>query len=71
LDVIKKKILKPKTIPDTVTVHMEKKIKRKRDRYGGRIHIVREPEDKMYRVSFTKLRSLADNSSVPFGYINE
>jgi hypothetical protein len=63
-------ILEPKTPPDTVTVHTEKKIKRKWDGNGGPIHIVTEPEDKMYRVCFTKRRRLADNSSVPFGYIN-
>jgi hypothetical protein len=64
-------ILETKTPPDTVTVHTEKKIKRKRDGNGGPIQIVTEPEDKLYRVCFTKRRRLADNTSVPFGYINE
>jgi hypothetical protein len=68
--VIKKMILERKTPPDTVTVHTEKIIKRKRDRNGGPLHIVTEPEDTMYRVWFTKRRRLADNSSVPYGYIN-
>ena len=52
---------------DTVTVHTERKIKRKRGK-GGRVQIVTEPEDKKYRVSFLKRRRLHDNTSVPFGY---
>ena len=52
---------------ETVTVHTEHKIKRKRA--DGRINIVTEPEDKIYRVSFLKRRRLCDNTSVPFGYI--
>ena len=52
---------------DTVTVHTERKIKRKRGN-GGRVQIVTEPEDKTYRVSFFKRRRLHDNTSVPFGY---
>ncbi len=52
---------------ETVTVHTERKIKRKRA--DGKIHIVTEPEDKTYRVSFLKMRRLCDNTSVPFGYI--
>ena len=51
-----------------VTVHSEKKIKRKR-RVGGVISIITEPEDKIYRISFFKRRRLNDNNSVPFGYI--
>jgi hypothetical protein len=51
----------------TVNVHTDKKIKRKRQ--GGGFHIVTEPEDKVYRVSFFKRRRLLDNTSVPFGYI--
>jgi hypothetical protein len=39
-------ILERKTPPNTVTVHAEKKIKRKREGNGGPIHIVTEPEDK-------------------------
>jgi hypothetical protein len=57
------------TESDRVTVHIEHKIKRKRA--GGRMDIITEPEDKMYRIWFFKRRRLADNSSVPFGYINE
>jgi len=52
---------------DTVTVHTERKIKRKRGN-GGRVQIVTELEDKTYRVSFFKRRGLHDNTSVPFGY---
>ena len=52
---------------DTVTVHTERKIKRKRGN-GGRVQIVTEPEDKTYRLSFLKRRRLHDNTSVPFGY---
>jgi ABC-type microcin C transport system duplicated ATPase subunit YejF len=33
--------------------------------------IIKEPEDKIYRISFFKRHRLADNSSVPFGYISE
>jgi len=51
-----------------VTVHTEKKIKRKWKAGGGIISIITEPEDKMYRMSFFKRRRLGDNSSVPCGY---
>ena len=51
-----------------MTVHNEKKIKRKR-RVGGAVSIVTEPEDKIYWTSFLKRLSLSDNNSVPFGYI--
>ena len=51
----------------TVTVHTERKIKRKRFG-GGTVAIVTEPEYKMYRNSFFKRRPLGENSSVPFGY---
>jgi len=37
---------------DTVTVNTERKIKRKRG--NGRVQIVKEPEDKTYRVSFLR-----------------
>jgi hypothetical protein len=57
---------------DTITVHTERKIKRKRGKEDdGRVMIITEPEDKTYRVSFFKRRRLNDNSSVPFGYIRE
>jgi hypothetical protein len=49
-------------------VHAENKIKRKGA--GERIDIITEPEDKIVQVSFFKRRRLADNTSVPFGYIN-
>ena len=52
---------------DTVSVHTERKIKRKRGN-GGRVQIVTEPEDKTYRVSFFNRRRLHHNTSVPFGY---
>jgi len=64
-DVIKAMILG--TEEPTVTVHTEKKIKRKRNG-GGTVAIVTEPEDKMYRISFLKRRRLGDNSSVPLWY---
>ena len=64
-DVIKALILG--TGEPTVTVHKEKNIKRKMN-VGGTVAIVTEPEDKMYRISFFKRRSLAENSSVRFGY---
>jgi hypothetical protein len=57
------------TDSDRVTVHTEHKMKRKRA--AGRKYISTEPEDKMYRVSFSNRIRLADNSSVPFGYISE
>jgi len=53
---------------ETVIVRTENKIKRKKI-YGG-VHLISEPEDKTYRVSFLKRRSLNDNTSLPFGYIN-
>jgi hypothetical protein len=46
-----------------VTVRTDKKIKRKKRAAG--MAIVREPEDKTYRVCFQKLRRLKDNT---FGY---
>jgi len=57
---------------DTVTIHTERKIKRKRGKDGdGRVIIISEPEDKTYRISFFKRIRLSDNSSVPLGYIRE
>jgi len=53
---------------NTVTVHTQRKIKRKRGN-GAMVQIVTEPEDKTYRVSFFKRSRLHDNTSVPFGYI--
>ena len=52
---------------ETVTVHTELKIKRKRA--DGKVHIVTETEEKVYRVSFLKRRHLCDNTSFPFGYV--
>jgi len=56
------------TVMRHVTVHTEKKIKRKRKVGGGIVSIRVEPEDKFYRISFFKRRRLADNSSFPFEY---
>jgi hypothetical protein len=54
---------------DTVTVHSDKKIKRKmRGGESAGVSIVREPEDKIYMVSFFKRRRLHHNTSIPFGY---
>ena len=52
---------------EVVTVHTDKKIKRKRKE--GRVQILSESEDKIYIVSFFKRRRLHDNNSVPFGYL--
>jgi hypothetical protein len=69
-DTIKDTILN-RDIKENITVHTAKKIKRKRGRDGdGNINIIREAEDKIYRVSFFKRRRLDDNTSVPLGYIN-
>jgi len=53
---------------ETVIVRTENKIKRKK--IDGGVHLISEPEDKTYRVSFLKRRRLNDNMSLPFGYIN-
>jgi len=53
---------------ETVIVRTENKIKRKK--IDGGVHLISEPEDKTYRVSFLKRRRLNDNTSLPFGYIN-
>ena len=65
-DVIKALVLRGDD-KETVTVHTERKIKRKRA--DGKIHIVTEPEDKINMDSFRNRRRLCDNTSVPFGYI--
>jgi len=49
-------------------VRTESKIKSKK--LDGGVHLIREREDKTYRVSFLKRRRLNDNTSLPFGYIN-
>jgi hypothetical protein len=58
---------------DIVTVHTDKKIKRKkRGRTDGGcagVSIITEHEDKIYRTSFLNKRWLTDNTSVSFGYI--
>jgi hypothetical protein len=64
-DVIKDMILNGGP-DDTVTVHTDKKIKRKKR--GAGVAIVTEPEDKIYRVCFQKRRRINDNISEPFGY---
>jgi hypothetical protein len=63
-DVIRRMIMRGE--PATVTVHTDKKIKRKRNEGVARIT---EPEEKVYRISFHKRRRRNDNTSVPFGYI--
>jgi len=55
------------TEDDVVNVHTERKIKRIRTG-GGLVAIVKEPEDKIYRISFFKRHRLGANTSVPFGY---
>ena len=63
-DVIRDMILKR---PDeVVTVHTDRKIKRKRK--DGRVQILSEAEVK-FTVSFFKRMRLHDNNSVPFGYL--
>ena len=52
---------------ETVIVRTENKIKRKN--MDGGVHLISEPEDKTYRVSFLKRRRRNDNTSLPFGYI--
>ena len=52
---------------ETVTVRTEKTIKRKRD--DGGVHVVTDPEYKIYIISFLNRRRLNNNSSLPFGYI--
>ena len=64
---IKDMILSKKN-DETVIVHTEHKIKRKK--IDERVHLISEPEDKTYRVSFLKRRRLNDNTSLPFGYIS-
>ena len=54
-EVIKDMIL-GKTETEQVTVHTEKKIKRKGKAGGGVVTIITEPEDKLYRISFFKRR---------------
>ena len=56
-----------RTEDDVVNVHTERKIKRIRTG-GGLVAIVKEPEDKIYRISFFKRHRLGANTSVPFGY---
>ena len=53
---------------ETVILRTENKIKRKK--IDGGVHLVSEPEDKTYRVSFLKRRRLDVNTSLPSGYIN-
>ena len=66
-DVIRGMILKG--TPETVTVHTDKKIKRKRADGTACVALVSEPEDKIYRLSLFKRRRLLNNTSLPFGYI--
>ena len=52
-EVIKDVIL-GKTETEQVTVHTEKKLKRKRKAGGCVVSIITEPEDKLYRISFSR-----------------
>jgi hypothetical protein len=54
-------------VDETVTVRTKNKSKRKR--CDGGVNIISQPEEKMYRVSFSKRKRLNDNTSLPFGYI--
>jgi hypothetical protein len=57
---------------DVITVCTDRKIRRKLGMGGAEaISIISEPEDKVYRILFLKHRRLADNDSVPFGYIRD
>ena len=66
-NVIKDMILNKGRPDEVVTVHTDKKIKRKRKE--GRVQILSEAEDKIYRVSFFKRSRLHDNNSDQFGYL--
>jgi len=57
-----------KKVHETVIVHTKNKMKRKM--IDGGVHLISEPGDKTYRVSFLKRSLLNDNTSLPFGYIN-
>jgi hypothetical protein len=52
---------------ETLTMRTEKQIKRKWDSEG--VHVITEPAEKIYRVSFLKPKRMHNNSSVPFGYV--
>jgi len=54
-DVIRDMIVWTSAEP-TVTVHTEKKIKRKGKAGGGIVSVITEPEDKIYRIMFIKRR---------------
>jgi len=54
---------------ETVIVRTKNKIKSKN--CNGGVNLISEPEDKTYRVSFLKRRHPNDNTSLPFGYVNE
>ena len=62
-----KEIILSKDDAETVIVHTENQIKRKKIDVG--VNLISEPEDKTYRVSFLKRRRLNDNTSLPFRYI--
>ena len=63
-----KEMILSKDDAETVIVHTENQIKRKK--IDGGVNLITEPEDKTYRVSFLKRRRLYDNTSLPFRYIN-
>jgi len=45
-----------------VSVHTEKKIKRKKKAGGGVVSVITEPEGKLYRISFLNRRRFQGNS---------
>jgi len=65
-NIIRDMILNKGRPGEVVTINMDKKIKRKKKE--GRVQILSEAEDKIYRVSFFKRIRLHENNSVPFGY---
>jgi hypothetical protein len=60
-----KDMISSKKDDETVIVHTENKIKRKK--IDGGVNLITEPEDKTYKVSFLKRRRL-NNTSLPLGY---
>jgi len=66
-EVIKNMIL-GKIEREQVTVHTEKKIKRKRMLGVGVVSIISELEHKLYRIFIFGEQRLHENTSVPFGY---
>ena len=51
---VKKDMISGKSETELVTVNKEKLIKRKKNAGGGVVSIITEPEDKLYRISFSR-----------------